>query len=337
MILINKINASEYGIVYRTENYSFTGFSKNIKKNNKDSKIDIYLNNQKINTISSNNSNEHLEVIYDLNESNLCFDYSLEDKYVEEELTIGFKFSESNVELENSPIKIVNPSFKGYLFDNSLHQTIEKNKIKDLYNKNTIGFFATEEKLQNENFINFIKTLHKELPETRFKGFYVDDKQKTEIKKIFSKEIDRIDLHSPSNLYDVAKEIEILIDIDTKLSPLIVKGILSYNKNILLILFPFTEEFTNKKLKELPSMDNDNKIVLEKLGASDDFIKKTKEPFLVAVWENFFIKNPLEKEFTYDISIEEYLLKIIELSLKQSSYKNYLININFLYYKINEL
>jgi hypothetical protein len=76
--------------------------------------------------------------------------------------------------------------FNEFAFKNSLEATIDKEKIENLYEKGSIGFLAAEENLEDEEFVNYIKELMARFPEVRFKGFVFNEKQKTELEKIFS-------------------------------------------------------------------------------------------------------------------------------------------------------
>ena len=98
-----------------------------------------------------------------------------------------------------------------FKFLDNLSKLINKEKIIDLKVKNNIGFLANEENLNDKIFIEYIQYIYKKFPEIRFKVFYFNKEQKSLIESILSKELDKIDLIIPKNIYDIGNSIDIYI------------------------------------------------------------------------------------------------------------------------------
>ena len=60
--------------------------------------------------------------------------------------------------------------YNEFVFMNSLGQ-VDEAEIKDMYCPNSIGFLATEENLEDEDFMEYIKKLMERFPDVEFKGF----------------------------------------------------------------------------------------------------------------------------------------------------------------------
>jgi hypothetical protein len=99
--------------------------------------------------------------------------------------------------------------FNEFAFKNSLEATIDKEKIENLYEKGSIGFLATEENLEDEEFMSLIIELKKELKDTKILAIY--------LKKDIAKVIKKLDHFVPreiSNITDICHSIDIYITND---------------------------------------------------------------------------------------------------------------------------
>lgn len=337
---MSKKEQKAYGAI-ETDNYIlFNGFFKKIYSNNHQ-KLNVLVDGEKIDTIIAN---ENISVINDKYEiydtKYFCFSYELPTKYIGEKHQLEF-ISEDGKQLLNSPLITLDkndPKFNEYYFFYNLNRPLKKEVIKNTYTKNAIGFLAIEENLENKCFIKFIKRLYKKFPQICIKAFYFNEKQKNAIQNIFINESNRIQLIIPQNTYnDIANEIEVFIGLTGKILSNIVKGLLKYNQNIILVLYAIDEELAHTKLTEFMTVDNDELEDLRSLGILDNDIKRCNNKFLITAWDDFFKKNTVNYNFNHELTIEEYFIDILQLSFKYPVCKKYLIKLNSLYYKIGEI
>jgi hypothetical protein len=88
---------------------------------------------------------------------------------------------------------------------------IDSEKIKDIYCKNGIGFLAVKENLEDNDFMGYLKALLDYFPTIRLIAFEIVNEQNTELEKIFSINVARIESIVINNIYDLAKNCEIFI------------------------------------------------------------------------------------------------------------------------------
>lgn len=329
MIVPSK-NQKTYGVLH-TENYfSFLGFSKKVNSN-KVQKVDVFLDDILIDTIVADKHIEKIEDIYEL--EGFGFNYVLPNEYIGQKSLISFKNNETQENLQNSPYELIDEShieFNKLRFLNSLQNPVVEDKIKNLYCPNCIGFFATEENLEDENFIKYIKDLYNRIPNATFKAFYFNFIQKDKLKNVFTKELDRIEILVPINIYKVSKEIEIFIDRDIRIENLFIKSLIPYNKQVILITYSNTPQ----KLNELDRVDDKTYQALKEIGIPDTIIKKYNYKWVLSTWDGFFVDNNINYVLTENIRYCDFLIDIVELCLSNNKCKQHLRNILFIYYKI---
>lgn len=74
--------------------------------------------------------------------------------------------------------------YNAFNFVNSLYQPIDKEKIKDMYCPNSIGFLATQENLEDEEFVKYINTLSSKINNVKFIAFIYKENEFHYIDKI---------------------------------------------------------------------------------------------------------------------------------------------------------
>lgn len=333
-MIIPENNTKSFGAVYINNDFEFIGFCKE-SNSYTPQQIDVYINNNKITTITTNKNIEELDNLYDLGNDNLCFSYSLPEEFIDEKAIIQFINHHTEEELENSPCALSKISS---LSEICFIKSLKKPMCKNINNPKGIGFLGIEENIHNKNFVKFIKKLYKKFPKVILKVFYFKEDQKEILQDIFVNEKDRLQLIIPKNTRNaVADEIDVFIGLDDKILESVGKGILKYNQNIILVLYPEEEKAANNKLSELISIDNNEFKVLKELGIPDNHIQKCNNKFIVAAWDGFFKKNKINYNFNHNMSIEEYFINILDLSFKYPICKEYALKINFLYYKAGEM
>ena len=163
-----------YGVLHTESFFSFLGFAKKVGSD-EIQKIDVFLDDKLIDTIEANEFIQKIDDMYDVESK--AFTYNLPVQYIGTKAIISFKNHDSCEELLNSPYTLIDKNhekFNEAKFLHSLSEPIDEEKIKDIYCPNSIGFLATKENLEDEDFINYIKELMERFPDVEFKGFCFD-------------------------------------------------------------------------------------------------------------------------------------------------------------------
>ena len=163
-----------YGVLH-TENYfSFLGFAKKVGSD-ETQKIDVFLDDKLIDTIEANEFIQKIDDMYDVESK--AFTYNLPTQYiVGKRAIISFKNHDSGEELLNSPYNLIdknNEKFNEAKFLHSLSEPLSE-ELKNMYKPNCVGFLATKENLEDEDFMGYIKELMEKFPDVEFKGFYIN-------------------------------------------------------------------------------------------------------------------------------------------------------------------
>jgi hypothetical protein len=135
----------------------------------------------------------------------ITIEYKMDDNISDLDVLV-----EAKIDLKESVLSQImqeNEKIDKLMFINSLSQPIDEEKIKDMYCPNAIGFLATQENLEDEEFVGYIKELIVRFPDVEFKGFYLREDTKQLAKNIFSD--NKIQFIIPKDMYDIAKNIEI--------------------------------------------------------------------------------------------------------------------------------
>lgn len=319
-------NAKTYGVLH-TENYfSFLGFSKKVNSDEVQ-KVDVYLDNELIDTIIANKHLQKIEDIYEL--EGFGFEYILPNEYIGKKNVISFKNHKTQENLQNSPYKLItenHPEFNEMAFLNSLKMPIDKEEITKIYCSNSIGFLATEENLEDEEFIQYIKELMNRFQDIRIKGFYFNNSQKDLLKKIFLKEpnVEHIEIR---NIYQISEKSRIYIThykarIDTDISIKLrmnFSNIFCWNTNL---------EYYNYKnitIKEFENLLEKPFAVFMKYAKQNGFLENeiSKDGNYVETLNNAIFKRfYLGEEFIneYSLACEYFNFEMIKYALKNDNF-----------------
>ena len=149
-----------YGVLH-TENYfSFLGFAKKVGSD-EIQKIDVFLDDKLIDTIEANEFIQKIDDMYDVESK--AFTYNLPTQYIGKKAIISFKNHDSGEELLNTPYTLIDKNhekFNEAKFLQSLNEPLS-DELKNMYKPNSIGFLATKENLEDEEFVGYIKELMK--------------------------------------------------------------------------------------------------------------------------------------------------------------------------------
>ncbi len=216
------------------------------------------------------------------------------------------------------------------IFNHSLKQPINKDRLKNTYLKNSISFLLTYENLIDANFVQYIKELIQLFPEAIFKGFYFSKEEKVLIDKTFKD--NNIETLIPKNIYDIVENSEIFIfDFNCKEDRSIIFTIGKYCNKILYLNTHLKLNFRNKTLLEL---DNDFKIKNdkvytdpEKFDFSTDEIKNYSNSYHKLVYNKIFKILNIDLVEMSTNAFQFHSIDTIKLALKYTTYKEYIINL----------
>lgn len=103
------------------------------------------------------------------------------------------------------------PNFKETSFLKPLNKELDLEKLQNASSKDSIGFLATIDNLEDSEFIKLMNILFEKDFNIRYKAFYFNKEQKNTVLKVFDKYISKIDFVKPNNIYDIVENISIYI------------------------------------------------------------------------------------------------------------------------------
>lgn len=201
-MILPKANQKSYGVLH-TENYfSFTGFCKKVNSD-EIQKVDIYLDDVLIDTILADKKLQKIEDIYDI--EGFGFTYNLPNEFIGNKKSINFKNHQTKEDLQNSPyelLDIAHTKFNEARFIYSLSGPIGE-EFRNMYIPNNIGFLATKENLEDEEFVEYINQIMNDFPEYDFKALYFDKNSIKEIKEKFKNtNLELLELKEIRNIFE---------------------------------------------------------------------------------------------------------------------------------------
>ena len=200
-----------YGAV-ETESYiTFTGFCKKIHSNEQQ-KVNVFIDGKKIDVISANQTLKEIEHKYEVFDTNgLCFKYRIPTEFIGKKHKLEF-MTDDGENLLQSPFFTLDSShekYNEYRFLESLKEKIDEEKIKDVYCPNSIGFLATEENLNDKEFVVYINQIMKDFSNCKFKALVFNDNLNSKITNLFS--LENLEIIKISNIYEVFQNIEVYL------------------------------------------------------------------------------------------------------------------------------
>src|SRR5574344_172407 len=173
-----------YGVLHTKSFFSFLGFAKKVGSD-EIQKIDVFLDDKLIDTIEANEFIQKIDDVYDVESK--AFTYNLPTQYMGKKAIISFKNHDSGEELLNSPYTLIDKNHEKFNEAKFLHSLSEplSEELRNMYKPNCVGFLATKENLEDEEFIEYINELMERFPDVEFKGFYFDKNSVKEIKEKF--------------------------------------------------------------------------------------------------------------------------------------------------------
>ncbi|PRM92004.1 hypothetical protein CJ672_06350 [Arcobacter cryaerophilus gv. occultus] len=318
-----------YGVLH-TENYfSFLGFAKKIGSN-ETQKIDVFLDDKLIDTIEANEFIQKIDDMYDVESK--AFTYNLPVKYIGKKAIISFKNHDSGEELLNSPYTLIDKNHEKFNEAKFLHSLSEplSEELRNMYKPNCVGFLATKENMEDEEFMNYIKELRERFPNSKFKAFYTnlqDIKNKKDTLKF-------IEFICRTNLKDIITNIEIFIFNNYKVISEVklfvkiresCKNILAFNSNFSIQNYKSLTMKEVEKYWETPLAKFINHF--EKLGFEESDISKDKsymKSYSNAIYRKFNLDKPITN--LEQNAYKYFNFKTIEYAILRKDFKEFYFN-----------
>ncbi|MDX4067241.1 hypothetical protein Q6A87_05205 [Aliarcobacter skirrowii] len=111
------------------------------------------------------------------------------------------------IEFEKSVVSKIfenDERYNEFRFINSINQPISE-EIKNIYCPNSIGFLATKENLEDDEFMGYIKELMERFPDVEFKGFCFNENEKNLLEKL------NIEIFLISNITQITEKTNLFI------------------------------------------------------------------------------------------------------------------------------
>ena len=266
-----------YGVLHTESFFSFLGFAKKIGSD-EIQKIDVFLDDKLIDTIEANEFIQKIDDMYDVESK--AFTYNLQIKYIGLKSTISFKNHDSGKELLNSPYTLIDKNHEKFNEASFMHSLSEplSEELKNMYKPNCIGFLATKENLEDEDFMNYIKDLMEKFPDVEFKEFYFN---------YTSNKTNSVQINTS---YDITKNCCILITnpelINNRLDQIITQQQIKFQN---VYISPFYKTHLNNKIKDIvmPNFINAIKNNLDIFTLSENDIKEISNNHILMVRRSF--------------------------------------------------
>lgn len=322
-----------YGVLH-TENYfSFLGFAKKVGSD-ETQKIDVFLDNKLIDTIEANEFIQKIDDMYDVESK--AFTYNLPEQYIGKK-TISFKNHDSGEELLNSPYTLIEKNHEKFNEAKFLHSLSEplSEELKNMYKPNCIGFLATKENLEDEDFVEYINKIIKDFPEYDFKALYFDKNSIKEIKERFKNS--SLELLEIKDINDVFENLEVLISnySRNKQEMILVNSIAKYSTELLPIGVNLNSDLTIKEQsKNLNTYYKEFFENIELFGFTKEDLQEYKNGFSELFYVASAKKYGVEIDFDLNANVKYQLEYLLKIGLKNHQFFKYLINLRI---KLKEL
>lgn len=195
------------------------------------------------------------------------------------------------------------------LFENT---NLLNKSLLEKSSKNSIGFFLTNENLNNESFVKYINELYKRFPEISFKAYYYSQEQEVLGKRIFSTKLERFEFINPSSIDDISNNIELWINSNQSTTSLekIDENFLFSFKNI------YSLEFKRNLFDEIELKEK------KEISTSTILYEKIKDEFIIPQTAYFSFINYL-KTIDFDKrNFKDYKKNVIGFFASSENIKN---------------
>lgn len=246
------------------------------------------------------------------------------------------------------------PNFREISFVKALNKELNLEKLQNATSKDSIGFFATLDNLEDLEFIKLMNILFEKNFNIKYKAFYFNDEQRNTALKVFDKYISMIDFIEPNNIYDIVENISIYIHASVPFTKpknvtchKIWQTLNKTKANLLMIELISEIEHINKFSNSLKLTDNSvirfEESVISKIFENDEkynelcFINSLKQPVNEKI-KNMYMPNTIgflaTKENLEDEDFMNYLRTLIQRFPNIILKGFYFFNINFKEYNL---
>lgn len=333
-MIVPPYEAKCYGAVHIDNYLSFIGFCKKVYSDEV-CKVDVFLDDERIDSILCDKIVDKIEQIYEIGSH--CFKYELDDKYFDKRHMLSFKCD--GEELLHSPIETISKDdekYNEYKFLHSLENT-DYEELKDVYKPNSIGFLATRENLEDEEFVEFINEIIRDFPEYDFKALYFNESDLGEVKEKFSaRNLEYLRIKEARDLY---KNLQVLLCNQTLLKiDSIILNFLTHNATNLYA--SGTSPRSNKTIKE---HSLDIKSYYRKLLDSTSLFRLSKDDYIRFDYDFIEIsflaaakKYNKQIEFNPNDNIKNLTKYALKIGFDNQEYYQYLIQSRLKYIELND-
>ena len=321
-----------YGALHTENFFSFVGFAKKVGSD-EPQKIDVFLDDKLIDNIEANKFIQKIDDMYDVESK--AFTYNLQIKYIGQKSTISFKNHHSGEELLNSPYTLIDKTHEKFNEAKFLHSLSEplSEELRNMYKPNCVGFLATKENLEDDEFVEYINQIMNDFPAYKFVALYIDKNLIKEIKNKFQ--------HSNLNLIELKSAKDIFENLEVYLSnyektfkdrfEMPIMNLLRYKSNDIALL-PLG--LNRDKYLTLREFENQNKVYfkklldnLEYLGFNKDDIDKYGNSFNAISFKSYSEKYNIDIDFNLSETVRKaYLYYNLKLGYKNHNYFEEIIN-----------
>ena len=168
--------------------------------------IDVWHDNTQIDTITCKEMKAQKGRVFDADMRGILYD--VPDEYLGQ--NVLFKDAKTGEILPEAFVRVIDRTDEQYnklRFRASLEVPIDTAKITDLYCPNAIGFLATEENLNDKEFVRYIKALMVDFPKCTFKALYLNSKTPSLVSAKF--ETDSLEMVLLFDIWDIFKHVEV--------------------------------------------------------------------------------------------------------------------------------
>ena len=291
--------------------------------------IRIYVDDKEINTLHVSHDDALMNNIFDIKQ--MCIDYASDEKNKAIANELKFYYSDKAQSFKNEVYmpKRNDMHFNEFAFNNSLESTVDKKRLKGLYEKDTMGFLATEENLNDKEFMDYIKELMVRFAQLRFRAFYINESEKKIVEEKFSK----LELCCVTDIRNLSANVEIFIsNRAVQINAIKVEMALSYSDSVFILVYDPRILKMNLRDFDLLCQKNYNPYIsdYEALGLKGNY---QSSPIKTVLFELFKKK---EEEFEFDIlSVKDYYDQLIMEALMNRENKKVLIKAYQLYLNHN--
>ena len=282
--------------------------------------IDVYAGDKKIDSFTTKELQPELGRVFDVDMRGILYD--VPDAYQTQLNAVAFRDANSGDELPRAFVDIIkrdDAKYNELSFMKSLEEPIDEESIKDMYTPNVIGFLATEENLEDEEFVGYINELMKRFPDIEVKGFCYESKF-LDIQKYFVKQVTILLINEVQTMI---KSLGIFLFLNKRKACKRVATVLGQRSSHIYSV-SLNSSFKNITLLEYAQLSKSHKVwtLYKELGLSDEQKKQSNGIFHIFLYQNIYnqLKLPYKIDINENLFEYEYFIKI-EHILKYPGFK----------------